>query len=202
MAKADVITLVEDFAGLRSDAAALTDSTAIDRYYADIVHEAGLTSEGATNASFVAGVKGTAQYALPTAAVRLLALIYDDTELRTTMRRALESYDPDWRTRKGRPASFTTQDEDARVQRVVPVPDRNGATIGLSTPFTGTFPDNNLTFIYTENVTDVLPWDELWVALDVTAREFGRDSDHFDPELSTMYQQLATVVRQLVGYAA
>lgn len=202
MAKADVIALAEDFAGTRSDSATLSDATAIDRYYADIVRELGLTAESSVNASFVAAVAGTATYSLPTAAVRLLALIYDDADLRPTTRRALEAYEHDWRTRKGRPRSFVTQDEDVRTVRLVPVPDRNGETIGASTPFAGAFPGNNLTFVYADNVTDVLPWDELWTALDITAREFARESDHFDAEVADTFQKLATIVRQMIGYYA
>lgn len=202
MAKADVITLVEDFAGLRSDSGTLSDSTAIDRYYADIVRELGLTAESAVNAEFVAVTAADPTYALPTAAVRLLALIYDDEDLRPTARRGLDAYDPEWRTRKGRPLSHTMQDEDVRMVRLVPVPDRSGETIGASTPFVDTFPGNNLTFIYTENVTDVLPWDELWVALDVASREFARESDHFDPVTADAWGKLASVVRQMLGYVA
>ncbi len=202
MAKADVIALAEDFAGLRSDAATLSDATAIDRYYGDVVRELGLTAESACNAAFVAVVDGTATYALPSTAVHLMALLYDDTDLRVTMRRALEAYEHDWRTRKGRPRAYLNQDEDVRTFRIVPVPDRSGDTIGGSTPFTGTFPGNNLTFLFTENVTDVLPWDELWTALDVTSREFSRESDHFDPVLADTFLKLASVIRQMLGYVA
>jgi len=199
MAKLDVITLAEDFASLRSDAATLSDATAIDRYYADIVRETGMTGESSCNASFVAGVVATATYVLPSAALRLLTLVYDDRDLRPAMRRALETYDHDWRTRKGRPTSFVTEDEDVRTVRLVPVPDRAGETIGASTPFVGSFPDNNLMFIFTENVTDVLPWDELWTALDVTAREFARESDHFDAVMADTWRKLAAIVRMLVS---
>jgi len=201
MAQIDVFNLVDDISGLRSDGASLDDATARAAYYADVVFEHGLVRESAVNAAFVPVVAGTAEYTQPAAAIKPLAILYDATQLRPTARRALESYDPSWRSRRGTPRSYTTQDEDVHIFRVVPVPDTSGDTIGASTPFAGTFPDGNLTFIYTDNVTDVPAWDELWVALEVLAREFAHESDHYDQLFATTSKQLAALVRNLVGYA-
>lgn len=200
MPQADVFALVDDFAGTRSDTVVLADATARARYYADVVYEHGLNREGACDASFVATLKGTAVYTQPTAAIRTLALMYDDKQLRTTARRALEAYDANWRARLGRPTSVTTQDQDIHTMRLVPVPDVDGDAIGVTTPFDAVFPGDVLTFIFTENVTDVLPWDEMWVALEVLSREFGRESDHYDTTLSKLARQLAAMLRVLVGY--
>ena len=201
MPQADVFALVDELVGTRSDTLALPEAASRARYYADVVYENGLQREmGSVNAAFVAVVEGTATYAQPATAIRTIGLIYDDKQLRPTARQGNEAYDKDWRSRKGRPAAFTTQDEDLHTFRLVPVPNLNGETIGVSTPFTGSFPDNNLTFLYTDNVTDVLPWDEMWVALEVISRETGRDSDHFDPTLSKLARQLAAMLRVIVGY--
>lgn len=200
MAQADVFALIDDISGVRSDGAVLDDTTARARYYADVVFQNGLTREASTNAEFIAVTEATAVYAFPTAAIRLLAVIFDDHQLRPTLRRALEAYDSAWRSRKGTPRSWLTQDEDTRTFRLVPVPPQDGQAIGTSTPFIGAFPAENLTVVYTENVTDVLPWDELWVALEVLSREYGRESDHHDPMFATTAYQLAQLIRAMVGY--
>lgn len=200
MAQADVFGLIDDLGGQKSDGTALAEAAVRARYYADVVFEHGLVREGPTDAAYVAVIKGTSEYTMPAAAIRTLGVIFDDTQLRSTARLALESYDAAWRSRQGRPRTYTTQDEDIHVFRLVAVPDQSGAAIGVSTPFSGAFPDGNLTFVYTNNVTDVPAWDELWVTLDVLSREFGRESDHYDPEFSGTAQKLAQVVRTLVGY--
>lgn len=200
MAKADVLTLVDLLAGTRSDSASLATTATRDAYYDEAVSEHGLVREGAMEAEFIAVAAGTAVYNFPDAAVRVLAWLYDSTPLRATNRRALEAYDADWRSRKGSPVSFTMQDEDARMARVVPVPEAPGLALGIATPFSGAFPDGNLTAIYTDGGEDHPVWDELWLALEVISREFARDSDHMDIEFATAAMQLAAVVRILVGY--
>lgn len=202
MAQSDVFALIDDLAGTRSDGANLADPTLRSRYYTEVVFEHGLMRESAMDAAFVAVVVGTAEYTQPAAAIRTIAICHDATELRPTLRRGLEAYDPSWRSRRGTPRSYTAQDADDDAFRLVPVPASSGATIGTSTPFIGTFPDGNLTFVYTDNVTDVPLWDELWVALEVLSREFARESDHFDVTFAQTAQALAAVVRQLVGYGA
>lgn len=201
---ADVQALIADIAGTRSDAnAGLADVTRTDAYYTDIVREQGLLhSEGPCDAAFVAVTAGDADYTQPAAAIRALMLLHDDRQLRPTLRRALEAGDRDWRARTGRPQAFTLQDEDSHVHRIVPIPAQSSSTIGASTPFSGPFPASALTFIYTDNATDVLPWDELWTALEVLGREFGRESDHYDATFAKTALQLASVLRTLVGRAA
>lgn len=200
MAQADVLALIDDLAGIRSDGANLADPTLRLRYYTEVVFEHGLVRQSAMDAAFVAVVAGTAEYAQPAAAINAIAICHDATELRPTLRRGLEAYDPSWRSRRGTPRSYTAQDTDDDAFRLVPVPASSGATIGTSTPFSGTFPDGNLTFFYTDNVTDVPLWDELWVALEVLSREFARESDHLDLTFAQTAQTLAVVLRQLVGY--
>jgi len=200
MAKADVLTLLDLFAGTRSDTAALATSTTVSAYYDDVIAEHGLLREGLMTAEFVAVTAGDATYAFPADAVRVLAWIYDAVELRPTTRRSLEAYDEAWRSRPGDPRAYTTQDEDARTVRVVPVPAVTGDAIGVATPFVDIFPNGNLAAIYTSGAEDHPQWDELWITLDVLGREFSRDSDHVDLEFATAAMQLATVVRILVGY--
>lgn len=203
MAQADVFALVDDIAGTRSDASAnLADATARARFYADIVYESGLNRETVVDAALQDATRSDAEYVQPTAAIRLLALFANAKQLRMTGRKALEASDPDWRSREGMPESYTTVDQDAHTFRLVPVPDFT-SSIGVATPFTNApIPTGALMFLYTANATDVESEDELWVALDILGREFGRESDHFDRTFADVAHKLATIFRQLVGHDA
>jgi len=173
MAKADVTALVTTLAN------STDDTTATGQYYDDIVEELGFGPTPLTSASYVAVTQGTRNYTLPTAALKTLAVFYDDTQLYLAKRQELATYDENWRTRPGPPAVAALVDTDQRTLDLIPVPDQSGDTVGGATPFT-TFPSNNLTFIYSNNASDVHSWEELPIALDILAREFGRDSDHYD----------------------
>jgi hypothetical protein len=200
MAQADVLTLIDDLAGTRSDTLSLAEAATRLRYYTDVVYENGLRRERDCDASYVAVTRSDADYAFPSTAIRILAVLYDHRHLRPIMRRGLESYDPAHRAREGRPAAFTTQDEDQRTLRLIPVPDVDGLAVGALDPLVDPeFPGNNLTLVYTAAVTDVAPEDELWLALEVLAREFGHESDHYDPQFSKLARQLATMLRAMVG---
>jgi len=200
MAQTDVLALIDDLAGTRSDTASLAEAAARLRYYTDVVYENGLLRERDCDASYVAVTRSDADYALPSTAIRVLALLYDNRHLRPIMRRGLEAYDPAHRAREGRPAAYTTQDEDQRTMRLIPVPDVDGVAVAALDPLVDPeFPGNNLTFIYTATVDDVAPEDELWVALEVLSREFGHESDHLDPQFAKLARQLAAMLRAMVG---
>ncbi len=200
MPKTDVIALVEDLAGDRSDTSTLTDSTAIDQYYRDAVYEFGLLLDGLTDADFVATTNGTAVYTQPSDAIQVLMLCYGEVQLRPTMRRALEAYAPLWRTKRGSPQSFTTTDANIHQWRMVPIPDHDGSTIGALTPFDAEFPADNLTFISTITADNVPLIDELWLTFDVLAREFSRESDHRDPQFAKVCLQLSILFKTFVGF--
>ena len=195
MAKADVTSLVSSLATAQSDA------TAVSSYYDRIVQEHGLQRESLTDAAFVAVTAGTLTYTLPTAALRGLAYAYDDTQLVREDKRGVEGTDELWRLRQGEPRTVLFEDERRRQFDLVPVPRRSGASIGVATPFSGTFPADNATVIYTDNATDVQPWEELAQACEILAREFGRDSDHADAQSSMAWRQLATLLFTIVDNA-
>lgn len=200
MAKADVIALVEDIAGDRSDTLNLTDTTLTDQYYDDAVYEFGARLDGIVEAEFVATVKGTAVYTQPATAITPLMLCYGDRQLRPSARRAMEAYDPLWRTRKGTPQSYMTTDANIHEWRLVPIPDRDGEAIGVLTPFTSEFPEENLLFISTASVADVPAIDEFWLTFDILAREFSRESDHRDALFAKTCSQLMSLFRTFVGF--
>jgi hypothetical protein len=182
-------------------ATAQSDATAVSSYYDRIVQEHGLQRESLTDAAFVAVTAGTLTYTLPTAALRGLAYAYDDTQLVGEDKRGIEGTDELWRVRQGEPRTVLFEDEKRRQFDLVPVPRRSGATIGVATPFSGAFPVDNVTVIYTDNATDVQPWEELAQACEILAREFGRDSDHADAQSSTAWRQLANFFFTIVDTA-
>jgi len=184
MPQADVLSLVNLLStGLR-------DSTAASNYYTRIVLEHGSMRTSLTDATYVAGVADQLTYSKPTAAIRILGVFYDQAWLYGEDERSLQRFDPFWRELSGAPAVYSFDAETLDTIAVVPRPARSGAAIGVTTPFTG-FPSDNLTVVYTNNAADVQPWEELAVACDILAREFGRWSDHQDTSASATWRQLA-----------
>lgn len=194
MPQADVLNLVNTLSvGLR-------DSTAASNFYTRIVQEHGRLRESLTNAAYVAATTGTVNYTIPTAAIRPLAVFYDDRWLFPEDKRGADVHDPYWRNRQGDPFAVVFEDVTARTFDVLPVPARTGATIGGTTPFTG-FPADNFTVIYTNAATDVQPWEELLVATEILSREFARDSDHQDTEAAAIWRQITDTLLELVDGA-
>lgn len=194
MAKADVLTLVNTLStGLR-------DATAVDDYYDRIVFEHGLRRTSLTNAAYVAGVADTLTYALPAEAIRLIGVFYDSRWLYRENDEGTQLYDAYWRTSRGFPVAFTPNTEDVDNIDLVPRPTIAGETVGVATPFT-TFPRHNLTVVYTANLTDVQPWEELATAAEILAREFGRESDHQDQTAAKAWREFAQTLFEVIDNA-
>jgi hypothetical protein len=191
VAKANVTTLVDDLA------VSVEDNDATSDYYDDIVEELGFHQMPLMGADYVAGVAGQLAYTLPTAAVRGVAFIYDDTQLYKSDKRDLEMLDDYWRKRQGHPAVVSFSDTDQRKFDVVPIPEVSGTAFGSDDPFDA-FYANNLTVIYSNRATDVHSWEELPVALEILSREFARDSEHKDLRAAKSWKTLADVFAKLV----
>jgi hypothetical protein len=192
MAKADVTSLVSQLATGQSDA------TAVSSYYDRIVQEHGRSRGTLTDAAFVAIVAGTSSYARPSAALSMLAFFYDDLWLFRERKQGVEQVDDLWRVRRGEPRAVMVDDQSSATFSLVPVPSRSGATIGVSTPFSGAFPSDNVTVIYAAAPVDVHPWEELAQTCEILAREFGRDSEHADEQSRVAWRQLATLLWLIV----
>lgn len=193
MAKADVLQLVADLTN------SLANQTVASELYDDVVTEMGMKpNESMTGAGLIQVTAGTAQYSYPTTALRLLSLHYDTVALQPGDTNEAAVYDKQWRTTRGDPLTWVVERESRRTFTLVPVPQRTGATVGASTPFSATFPEGNVTAIYTETRTDVHPWEELYVAFIVTAQELARDSDHTDLQLSEALAKLAEGIKPIL----
>lgn len=193
MAKADVTALVSTIANGASDATTVSD------FYDDVIEDIGRgVFPGVlsiTSAAFVAAVADTRTYTLPTAAIRPLAVIYDDMELAEDEAMQAADVDAVWRALRGKPLAYVRTDETVRTIALVPTPDVSGASITGLTPFDNTgFPTGNLTVLYTDRGPDFTADEELPVALLVLSREFRRDSDHCDTDLADMAAKLGDLL--------
>lgn len=191
MAKADVLALTASLS------LALEDTTATSNFYTRIVQEHGKLRESLIDAAYVAATAATVTYTIPTAAIRPIAFFYDDLWLFAEDKRGADVLDPYWRNREGDPIAVLFEDATARTFDALPVPRRSGASVGVATPFT-TFPGDNFTVIYTDNATDVQPWEELLVAADILSREFARDSDHQDLKASEAWRHVSDLLLLMI----
>jgi hypothetical protein len=193
MAKADVLQLVADLS------ASTADQVASGRFHGDIVYEMGLgKSVSLVGAAFVQVSGGTSEYTFPATTIYPLLLFYDDTVLTPSMVKEAEAYDKQWRTTLGEPRTWLDEHETLRTFDLVPTPRRDGAAVGVTTPFTG-FPEGNVLMIYSENRTDVHAFEELIMALLILAREFDRESDHTDHDAAQYCVQLGALYQAMLA---
>ena len=169
MAKASVVQLLEligmDTAGDR------VDTTTRDRYYSDVADS--LAQVLIVNAD-VAIAAQEATIVIHNDAVSLTGVFWDGTWLYKESLDWLETEDKDWRDVEGTPHSYTQENESDDTFTLFPKPDSAGT----------------VTFLYTQRRVDLPAWLEFPMAFDVLAREFGRDSDHRDADLSAAFKAL------------
>lgn len=186
MANANITTIITSLAVIPAD------TTATDSFQDDVIYELarGVYPDvlAQVGASFIAAVAGTERYLIPTAsnARTPLALFYGDTQLLQLRKQEAWAYDQAWRNAPLPSVIGYTYDPEDRVAfSLVPPPFRSGGAIGGNTPTNVTaWPDGNITIIYATSDTAFAgtTYDDLKlpIALEVLAREFGRDSDHQD----------------------
>ena len=195
MAKADVLALAQILAADQADGAHLS------RFYDDIIRELGEQTDTLASFSLLEADRGDGQYAIPPEAVRLLAVYYDDRELyRTDPNDLATVYGPHWRDRIERPTAFTEDQETSGAFRIVPAPDLDSLAFVpvYFSPFGLDYPGASGAMLHTDRRTDVPVYLELWLALEILAREFRRPSTHVDSTFAEAAEQLAMLVRTLV----
>jgi len=180
-----------------------TDGTVTNSFQDDVIFE---LSRGVypdvlaqVGSAFIAVTAGTARYSLPTAsgARTPLALFYDTKQLLLLRKDEAWAYDEAWRNAPhNQVVGYTFDPEDRPNFALVPPPRRDGATIGGNTPTVVTaWPDANITAVYanTDLTFPGTTYDDLKlpIALEVMAREFGRDSDHEDKMMTEVCHNLA-----------
>lgn len=195
MSKADVLTLSNELA------LGLADPVQLGTYYADLVRLLG-NEPVLTNAQAQDIDALVRDYATPDEAVLLLAVYVGDRELPHTLERELEAIDSDWRNAvPGIPRVYTDEDLSENAVALYPTPadDALGTDQVFDDDFGLDFVPGQLSFIYTEERDDVLPWLELWLAVAILEREFERESNHRDLPFAGSAGQLAQVIKKMIS---
>lgn len=195
MAKSGVLQLVDDLSSNQADA------TQKGKLYTDVVREMARDESFLSQATLVAVAADDATYSLPSSVGRLLGVVYDDHILSRSSQKALSSINQHWRDEKGVPQVFTEAHEANGDFRIYPTPDRASGAFSFPTgePLGVDYPLGALVVFHTEERTDAQDWLDLAIALEVTAREFSRESDHRDAELAEGYRQLSRLFFTLVS---
>lgn len=125
---------------------------------------------------------GQTSVTLPTLAMKIVAVFFEDRQLDPISLRSLESFDPQWRDRRGEPVGYVTEGEGTRTYRLYPVPDYPGT----------------LTLFHTQLQVAVPQWLELPLAYEILSREFSRESNHRDDTMAQMCEQMSTLLLSMV----
>lgn len=187
----------------QSDVAALcvllsngqADMTLFPGLYADVVKVLG-EQDWHTIATPVTFIGNQNTVNLPPALLNLLTLIYDDTVLSDLELREMESLNPGWRNVKGSPIAFTREEQQVKAVQLYPTPTFTSPPIipvhGL--PTGQDYAPGNGIAVYSQSVTNVLPYLTLPVALLVLAREYVRESPHQDFAFAMMCKALGEMI--------
>ena len=194
MSKADVIALVTALANSQDDTTMTSD------YYDRMVQKMA-RFPWLTQASLIATVAGTSQYTMTSTQAKLLAVFYDDYLLDRMSLRAIEAVNPEWRDERGTPIAYVVEDEAAKTFRLYPTPQIAskdfififGSPLGLD------YPTYACAIIHTE-LRETLPaWLELPVAWAITGMEYGRESNHQDPQMAEACEQMSALLLSMVA---
>ena len=174
--KADVLQLVQDLS------TNMADPVTCDRYYRDVVIDLG-QRELLTTFTLIQHGIDLGNYDAPDSTLKILAVLYGDTQLSGESQKTIESVDPFWRQALGFPAAFVTETEGDMRFYLYPTPDAPSQDFSFvhGAPMGADFPANAIGIIFNELRTDLPVWLELPVALLILAREFNRESTHRDP---------------------
>jgi hypothetical protein len=177
MSKATTLTLISNL-GLGD-----TDQTEAGIHYDDVVEELG-RFEVLTEHSSTAVTVGTAIYARPTDALKILEMHGQVGLLERTTQKALQAvHTVQWQDIKGTPDAWTTAYITDGSYRLVPQPDQT----------------DTLTVLHTEYRQDVPTWLEPALAFEVLHREYLRESDHQDIVFASLCRDIAVLLFLMVG---
>lgn len=180
MTKDEILTLVGDLCLEENDTDAST------RFFDDALESLSKAPlSPLADFATVTITSGNSEYALPSDAIRILALFYADAHLPAATVEELEALDKDWQSTTGDPYAYTIDEITARSYYLFPTPTSSG---------------DDGTVIYTETREDDLEdWLALPVAFDILYREFVRPSAHQDITFAEASQQCATLLKEVAG---
>src|SRR5258706_11811985 len=168
--KAAVLAFVSAIAGGQEDAAT------VERYYRDAVFDLGRKAH-ITNMTVSAVTAGQINFTLPTDAIEILDVAFDDRMLDPIRdeegKDVLEWIDRNWRDRKGMPIAWVPDDDAVRTVRFFPTPDipSKGFIPNFGEPAGRDFPGYSCVLFHTERRDDVALLLESVAAFRVLSRE-------------------------------
>lgn len=191
MSRTDVLALCQWYAN------DLADESALNRYLDDVIYEQGRDAI-MMNVTLVAVDNNPYDY--PENAIELFDIFYDGKILSAERQESIEVLSRTWLSSSGTPVAWVKENEEKAQYRLYPRPTATTGDMDFpnAEPFGVDLPDNAIVVIHSEYRPHVLPWMEDWVALEVTAREFLRESDHADPVLAKALAETGQLLRQMV----
>lgn len=193
--KAQILTLISTLTQGQAD------SVTIDLYFDTLLDDLGrLPDPPFVEAEIVPLVADTEEYALPSNAVREIAIFCDDHEVRHTFVQQLEARDRMWRDHKGTPIAYSKDESTARTIRVYPIPNYSsvitwdhGEPIGLD------YPTDALLVLYATRANDKIPdWAVLPICYQILSWEFQRPSKHQSQAFADTCSQMAQALFQMI----
>jgi hypothetical protein len=175
MSQSQVQTLVNLLSNNQADANLFAD------FYNDIMETLG-PAHWHTNTALIATTPENSLLTLPASLLDLIQLIYDNTTLSELNLREVEEIATGWRNMKGRPVAYTRQSENVKTVELLPPPDESV----------------NVTSIHAETRSAELSYLTLPFALKILAREYVRESDHFDRAFAKICDEFADLLLGLM----
>ncbi len=193
MSRADVVALAQFYAN------DLADDAALNRFLDDVIYEQGREAVMCAT-TLMAVSSGQGPYDYPPGAIEIFDIFFDGKILSAERQETIEVLARTWQSSTGTPVAWVKENEEKAQFRLYP---KSTAVTGSFSfpngePFGVDLPDNALVVVHSEYRTDVLPWMEDWIALEIASREFNRESDHQDPALAKVLSETGQVLRQMV----
>jgi len=191
--KTDVLNLV---AGLTSG---LADQVSASNFYDETVYGLG-DKPWLTTFTLIAATSQMHEFDLPATTVSLRGVVYDTRWLTESTLRSIEQYQRAWRYIGGRePFTYVLQDSPKLTVEVFPNTPTAGTAFTPPGVFTIAYPSRNFVAFTTEYRSTLPLWLETAVAFATISREYGRSSDHFDPDAQAATGKLADLLYACVA---
>lgn len=193
MSRPDVLALAQFYAN------DLADDAALDRFLDDVIYEQGREAI-MCRASLQAISSGQGPYDYPEGAIEIFDVFYDGKVLSAERQETIEALSRTWQSATGTPIAWVKENEEKAQYRIYPKSTASTGSFSFpnAEPFGVDLPDNALVVIHSEYRRDVLPWMEDWIALEIAAREFMRESDHADPAFAKALAETGQLLRAMV----
>lgn len=193
MSRADVLALAQFYAN------DLADDSALDRFLDDVIFEQGRDAI-MMGVSLVAVDAAGNPYDYPVGAIELFDVFYDGKVLSAERQETVEVLSRTWQSAEGTPIAWVKENEEKAQFRLYPKPTATTGNFSFpnAEPFGVDLPDNAIVVLHSEYRENILPWMEDWIALEIAAREFMRESDHTDEILAKVLSETGQLLRQMV----